>query len=170
MPSLPSLLRKMKKHRSPKKLSMKELELRGLEVVASVGVKQLTFRSAIKGTTGNIYRTSIRFNNVEFFKEPTKKATLTAVISSKTGKGIVYFAPVNIKRHNVMVVCKCPDSRFTWEKEDADVKALIGNWRRYTRVTPPSGRPERNPTHSPGICKHIMYLLKMLKRQDYIKE
>ena len=59
---------------------------------------------------------------------------------------------------------------FWWWNKKHDAHAG-SNFKQYVRKTPPppEGYPEKNPGKIPGVCKHIAYLVKELRRQEVIK-
>lgn len=58
------------------------------------------------------------------------------------------------------VRCQCKDFYFMWSYYDQKNKALVGTHKPYIRLT--DTYPERNPTHSPGLCKHLLVFIKKL--------
>ena len=69
--------------------------------------------------------------------------------------------------HPVSVNCDCQEFRFSWAEYNKKQKALIGGKvKPYTRKT--TTRPDRNPLHTPGVCKHIFALLKALESEGLL--
>lgn len=66
------------------------------------------------------------------------------------------------------VRCQCDDFRFMWSYYDKQNKALIGQVKPYVRKT--TTYPERNPTHVPGLCKHLLALIKMLSEGGILSD
>jgi hypothetical protein len=68
-----------------------------------------------------------------------------------------------------VLVKNCSDFRFFWEHPLFVKKSLIGQFRRYVRVVPPSGRPPKNPQGILGVCKHIWSFVNALKEAKLVK-
>jgi hypothetical protein len=105
MPTLPHILSTMKRFRDPKKLSFLNLELLQLDIAAAIGVKTLMFEAAIKGSTGNLYKTIIRFSNVKFTPERQTYKGKSAIVGD--AHSITFFEPINVRQHNMMTKCAC---------------------------------------------------------------
>lgn len=72
-------------------------------------------------------------------------------------------------KEKVNVNCGCDDYYFKYWWWNKKVKAHEGgNYAKYQRVTPDSGRPEVNPDHIPGVCKHLLFLYRELKRKKKV--
>lgn len=63
--------------------------------------------------------------------------------------------------------CSCPDFRHTFSWEDFDVNSLSGRRLQYLKT---GNRPERNPDHHAGICKHLGSLIHLLQSQTDVLE
>jgi len=88
--------------------------------------------------------------------------------SSKEGSGIQYYIQRPTVNDRIRTRCQCHDYYFMAEAWAKKEKALIGPYKPYVRVSPPSGRPEVNPTHAPIICKHLLSLIKKLMSDGLI--
>lgn len=142
-----------------------DVQVLGLRIEGWVGTKNLLFRAIMKGKSASSYITMIMFNGIEFVEKKDKDHTLPVAIDGK-----MYYAQVpDLWKNTIRFKDTCPDFRFRFEKELYDVGAMIGNWRRYTKV-PGSTRGPVNPDNRLGYCKHIFSLLTQLKRMGYIKE
>lgn len=63
--------------------------------------------------------------------------------------------------------CSCDDFYYTYWYYDKQNKALVGPaMKPYIRKT--TNRPERNPAHVPGMCKHLRTLVKKLSKEGII--
>lgn len=75
-------------------------------------------------------------------------------------------------KNKVLVRCGCSSYYYYywfWNKKN---KAHEGqSLKPYSRKTPsgPNGRPEVNPDHVPGLCKHLVFTIKELKRKRQLK-
>lgn len=138
--------------------SYPSLRLKKLETLASPGVNSLMYKSIIEGESDD-YLTYVQFFDLEYSDTKDKDFTEAETVAGK----LKYHKKPNVSVNPVTLKCSCTDFRFCFEKELSDNKALIGAWRRYTPVKPPSGRPPKNPRHVMGMCKHTHNLLKILK-------
>ena len=142
-----------------------------LETSPSPGTNTVRFKGIVHGKTGN-YITQVQFFNVDFAEEKDKEHS---ELVSVDGKPVFHMKP-RINTNPVFMKFSCDDFRFTWEYPAALKGALVGNWRRYTRKTPPiPHRPKnaknpnpigvdfKNPENFLGYCKHINSLLYVLR-------
>jgi len=70
-----------------------------------------------------------------------------------------------------LVRCQCSAYYYYYWFGNKKVKAHDGaNFKGYTRKTPPPpvGRAEKNPAGIPGMCKHLVFLAKELRRKRKI--
>jgi hypothetical protein len=160
----------MKRYRDPDRIYRTRLKILSLDVSAAPGVKMLQFQGVVQSETkrSDSYTATVRFFDVKF--SPEKMNTQHADIDVN-GKQLFYPIP-SIKRNPCQLKCDCQDFRFSFEKQNYDAGGLVGNWRRYKRVTPPAKRPPgaTNPNLQgkdfvnakpnggddvPGFCKHI---------------
>lgn len=76
--------------------------------------------------------------------------------------------PIQLGRNNVEVRCTCLDFYFTFSAWNTNDKALYGEPAEpYVRKT--TTRPERNPTHQSGMCKHILAVVKELRNERLVR-
>lgn len=141
------------------------LRLKKLESLASPGIKSFTYKGVIAGETDS-YTTIIQFFEVMYNSARSLVHTEPTTVAKKA----IYYAKPSIKNNKVSLKCSCPDFRFTWEKELYDSHSLIGNFRKYQRVVPDSGRPPRNPMHYVGLCKHVWGMLSSLRESKRITD
>lgn len=72
-----------------------------------------------------------------------------------------YIQQLKFSNARVQVRCTCMDFRMTWAYYNKENKALSGPaFPKYVRKT--TTRPERNPEHTPGLCKHVKTLVERL--------
>lgn len=91
-------------------------------------------------------------------------------IQDKKGGGLIYIEEPTVD-HNVQIRCSCPDFYFMWAYADKLQKSLTGPLKPYVRKTPPPpiGRAHRNPTKTPGLCKHLAALVSIMIKQGVLK-
>lgn len=134
--------------------------------VGSEITKSVSYKAVVSGETNN-YQINIQFFKVKYAEG--KKEGYSPVDAE--GEKLYYKIPT-IRSNPVHIKCSCPDFRFRFEKELYDAGGLVGNWRRYTRKTPPppKGYPYANPQHLLGFCKHVWSALDHLKSKGLVKE
>jgi hypothetical protein len=68
---------------------------------------------------------------------------------------------LSMKLNDVKIRCDCKDFYFTWWYYTNKYNSLSGApFKKYKRKT--DYYPERNPKHVPGMCKHLITLIKYL--------
>lgn len=139
------------------------LRMKRLDTLASPGIKSIMYKSVMEGETSD-YLTYVQFFELEYNAKKDKDFTEAEKVAGK----IMYHKKPSIAKNPVALKCSCTDFRFCFEKELFDNKGLIGNWRKYTPVAPPSGRPPKNPGHHVGTCKHSHNLVSVLKSNGRI--
>lgn len=185
--NLKDIKKDLKQYRSDKPRGYSDLKvidfkvskpLDAIDIKASVGVKQITYIGAVRSEMTNpespdhqdIYKVSVRFGDIVFHPEKMNKTDTAIIVNDKT-----YFYEVpSVGKNKVSLKCQCQNFRFDYEWQLYQDKALIGNWRRYKRLTPPAVRPANptnpnpighdfvNPDNYLGYCKHIHNFLKVL--------
>lgn len=73
----------------------------------------------------------------------------------------VYLEPLSMENNEVMVRCTCQDFRWRFAHWDRVDGSLFGREpRRYEAMFRPGSS---NPSESPGMCKHLMKMAKILR-------
>lgn len=120
------------------------------------GDSQLMIKAVCNGETDQ-YQTSILFEGVQFTGPQDPEAVRLDRL---------YIKPLT-SQMSVKVMCTCPDFGWTFSWHNANNKSLIGN------PPPPyksSGqRPRRNPSKTPGLCKHLVRLHDDLQAEQFIQ-
>lgn len=91
--------------------------------------------------------------------------------SKKEGRDINKDKP-KISKDRCLISCGCDNYYYMWWWGNKKVKAQEGRgFKPYVRKTPapPEGRPEVNPKNIPGMCKHLVFVMKELKRKRIIQ-
>jgi len=166
MPTFIEITNQMRKLRAPEKYP-------GYRVVdfktqASPGIKTVLYRGSVRGEESE-YATYMQFRNVEFSEEE-KTGFIPYEATDRTGGSKMSFYKIpELNRNPVALKCSCPDFRFFAEYPLYKAKSLIGQFRRYVRVSPPSGRPPKNPENILMYCKHIWSFANALKESELVK-
>lgn len=166
--TLSQIIRSMKKFRDPNKYPQAIIK----EFKAShwIGTNTCLYQCVADSLTkehSTKYALSFAFHGVEYFPTKTKATMLTTDVQSN-GKRYYYEPPI-IGSNPVEIRCQCPDFRHTFSWEDKAANAMVGKPKPYTRVSPPSGLPPRNPEHVLGLCKHAYSFAKYLRNSKLIQ-
>lgn len=144
-----------------------DVEGKLVDIIPNVSAKIITFRFRVKSVTNanEGYNTWLQVYNIEFSDHPLSSTSIK-ILEKETGKPL-YFERISLtdasRKNFVRVRCSCMDFRFRFAWEDKAVQALYGGRpARYTRK-PGSTRPEVNPKHIPGMCKHIYQAAKSIE-------
>lgn len=70
---------------------------------------------------------------------------------------------IPLTKDNARVFCDCMDFRFRFAHYNHKDDSLAGNPPPPYQRVPGSNRPEANPSHLPGMCKHLMRIVRFLK-------
>lgn len=108
--------------------------------------------------SGKKYDTVIVFNDVDYEKENTNRnITFTAVDGEE-----YHVLPINLRRHTVRVACNCLDFYWRFALWNFANGSLEGEKPKpYVKKT---NRPPVNPEHKPGICKHLIKTVQVLRQ------
>jgi len=119
------------------------------------GVKTLFVRGLAQNE-GAEYSPMILFREVDY----NAKSNIVHVYASD---GLPYeFGKVVLKENNVTLRCDCPDYLWRWHHTNAVDKSNYGRDRKKYVKIEGSTRPPVNPSELPGMCKHILKLVKVL--------
>lgn len=138
-----------------------------VDIIPNRVAKLITFRFRVKSVTkiSEGYNVWIQFYNVEFSDNPT--SSNCAKIIDKETKQPLYFEKISLTNNKmknyVRVRCSCADFKFRFAWEDKAAQALFGGPPAKYKRKPGSNRPEVNPEHIPGMCKHIWQCAKGLE-------
>lgn len=164
--TLSQIIRSMKTFRDPNKYP--PIRISGFSAKHWIGTKTILYQAIADSQTkqgASKYNVSMQFHDIEYSKERRPGMLATDPIDGQ----VWYFSPPIIGSNDVQIKCMCTDFRHTFSWEDKAAKALIGATKPYTPVSPPSGRPPRNPKHVLGLCKHLWSFAKYLKASNLIQ-
>lgn len=140
-----------------------EVNIQHIDIVPYLGTKMMHVRAISNGSTGQQYQQAIQFLNVVFNQTKTPENVEFIASDGKT----YYVMPVDLNNHNVKVRCNCLDfyHRFAhWNHAD---RSIVGRAPvPYQRKT--TTRPEVNPDHVPGMCKHLLKVVQDLQRRGIV--
>ena len=159
--TLNDMLKNTKKAFPKRFSSSKEANTRVSRMIITpfVGTKILSVRADVKGEAEpKTYKVIITFQDIEYSLE--QDADHWIRVKSSPGK-TVWMAPLTAN-NRVQVRCSCLDFYFTFGYWNWTVGSLYGRKPKpYVRKT--KTYPERNPTHTPGLCKHLVAVVNRIK-------
>lgn len=112
------------------------------------------------------YKLSLIFDKITSADMQDRSHTLRFV--DKDTDSLVRFLDLPTVQHNCRVRCQCADFYFMWQYYDKQNKALIGPHVPYVRLT--TTRPPVNPNEAPGLCKHLLQMVKFLMDNNIIQK
>lgn len=124
----------------------------------------LMVKSKVTNTNkGSAYETSVLLLNIEPSDESDSSAT--KVIGADGTD--YYFKPIDINKTDVQVSCPCMDFRYRFATWNFGKGTLLGpKPEPYVKKT--TTRPEANPSHSVGVCKHLVVTMDELQDKRLI--
>lgn len=140
-----------------------EVRVQKLDLIPYLGTQMLHVRAISVGSTGQQYQQAIQFLRVKF-----EQAKTTENVEFTGADGKQYFVtPINLNNHNVKVRCNCLDFYHRFAHYNHGDKSIVGRAPvPYQRKT--TTRPEVNPDHVPGMCKHLIKVVQQLQTQGII--
>jgi hypothetical protein len=135
-----------------------------LKTNPQVGVKSLLCIGEARGTS--LYPVYMVFYDVEYSDVKDQWHTVRVAPSTDVE---YWMKPIDGAKNPVRVYCGCTDFRFSYEYYNHKRNALFPAKKPtpYTRKT--TTRPEKNPEHLPGICKHLNEFAGLLHMRGIIK-
>lgn len=129
------------------------------KVITSQGTKVLTFGFTIKGSKADQhYNTWLSYLQVKMHPADSSESGHFLIHTKHGSFAVEQFDWI---KQPVKVRCSCRDFYFRFAAWNHQKGALFGRIPpKYVRKT--TTRPEVNPKHIPGICKHIQLAAKVL--------
>lgn len=118
----------------------------------------LVAKATVRGSGGNTYECTIQFEDVDYHPEGTNAASFVS------GDQEYQITPINRNSTDVKVTCKCLDFRYRFAHYNHTADALYGQAPDLYARVPGSNRGAANPTHTPGVCKHLIDLADTLEQ------
>jgi hypothetical protein len=142
-----------------------------MDIVPYVGTRVLDIKGAAqntnsqtKGQASSMHYPKIIFNNVEF-EESDQPSNVTFRASDGNEYHVV---PINLSQNTVRVYCDCLD--FKWRFQHYNVSdrsaAIPKSPKPYQSKT---DRGPVNPSKVPGVCKHLIALVDVLKKSALVR-
>jgi len=135
-----------------------------LELVISPGDKSLSINTKTRNTnSNNTYDTNMVFQGVQY----VEKGAPQAVNFTASDGQVYYIKPLQQANTQVQVGCGCLDFYWTFAAWNSADGSLLGAAPEpYAKKT---DRAPRNPTKTPGLCKHLDAVGEALKRQGLLR-
>jgi hypothetical protein len=139
-----------------------EVVVSNVQYMPYIGMKMLHVKS-ISASNGHQYQQALQFMRVAFEPEDTET---NATFQASDGEDY-HIQPLQLTGHNVKVRCNCLDFHYRFANYNAQDKSLVGK-------PPPlyqkkTNRPPVNPGQVPGMCKHLLKLVEMLRRYGVVQ-
>lgn len=140
-----------------------EVRVQRIDLIPYVGTQMLHVRAISAGSSGRQYQQAIQLLRVKF--EPAKTNENVEILATN-GK-TYYVQPIDLNNHNVKVRCNCLDFYHRFAHYNHGDKSIVGRAPvPYQRKT--TTRPEVNPDHVPGMCKHLIKVVERLRTQRIV--
>jgi hypothetical protein len=111
----------------------------------------------------NAYDSTIMFDGV-IFEDQDRPDNVSFMGPDKQEAHMV---PIQLAKNNAEVRCTCLDFYFTFSKWNQSDNSLYGEPPKP--YTPKTQRAPRNPTHRPGLCKHLLRVMQELKNERVVR-
>lgn len=141
-----------------------EITIANLSYVPYQGVKTLFVKGLAKNEMkGTEYKPMILFKNVIYHN--SKNQNWAEIVASNGRK--CFFEKLNLRKE-VVLRCGCNDFKWRFNFEDHRDRSLYGRVRRKyeAKINPGSS----NPLEIPGMCKHLMKLVRSLYHNGILEE
>lgn len=130
-----------------------EIHIEDLKITNMLGTKSKIFSSTIRSSTDlKAYHAVIAFYDVT---DPTKDLP-------------------SLSKNPCRVYCGCKSFYFYFSWEDMQNEALYGRhpkpYERKTHPGDPNYKPPVNPAEIPGVCKHLILLMRSLRDSGFVTE
>jgi len=144
-------------HTTKRQHATGEVQIHEMSWLPFIGMRTLLLRAlAINETSGTHYRPIILFKNVQYSNEGSD---LIDIVSSDNG--LKYRLKRLSEDRDVLLRCQCQDYAWRFIHWNALDKSNYGRDRKpYEAI---SNRGPINPTESPGMCKHLLRLMEVLR-------
>jgi hypothetical protein len=139
-----------------------EVVISNVQYMPYLGMKMLHVKS-LSTSNGNRYQQALQFNGVAFEDSDTDQ---NATFQASDGEDY-HVQPLDLNGHNVKVRCSCLDFHYRFANYNAQDKSLVG--RPPPQYQKKTNRPPVNPAQVPGMCKHLLKLVEMLRGYGLVK-
>ncbi len=131
--------------------STQPVEIETIRWTPYVGLKTLLVRGEARNEDRH-YNTIVLFRNVGYDGKGVRLHV----------EGIDYqFSPINLDLNDISIRCNCPDFNWRFNYFDSLDKSLYGRVR--SPYIPKTDKGPANPLEMPGMCKHLIKTVEVLK-------
>ena len=140
-----------------------EVNITNIQYIPYLGTKMLHIKSTTQ-SNGHNYHQSMQFMRVSF-----EKVNTASNVSFTGSDGQEYHVqPIILTNHNVKVRCNCLDFYYRFAAWNFSDNSIVGRAPiPYHRKT--TTRPEVNPDHVPGMCKHLLKVVDRMRSEGLIQ-
>lgn len=125
--------------------------------IPDVPKQELTINSRTRSArTGHVHVQRVILYNVNY-------AQLNTPNTVQVPGQQIAVTRIPLTKDTARVNCDCMDFRFRFANNNHNDDSLAGNPPPPYHRVPGSTRPEANPSHLPGMCKHLMRIIRHLK-------
>lgn len=124
-----------------------QVAVKHIELLPANG--KLIAKGIVRGSNGKEYQVGIQFDDVEYNPEQNG----VTFVSNEQEYTIM---PIKKLTADCKVTCNCLDFRWRFAQYNDAKQALLGPKPDLYAKRPNSKRGPANPTHSPGVCKHLL--------------
>lgn len=135
-----------------------EVRITSIKYIPAQGLNVLKVESTTASTNGNQHSQLINFRNANLHGN----SDTGVKVETPEGKEFT-MDPLKLNTTNVGVYCDCEDYMMRFAAFNIQNKCHLGPPPPpYTRKT--TTRPEANPSHVPGMCKHLLKVVDETQR------
>lgn len=141
-----------------------EVAILNMQFLPYVGMKMLQVRAACRSNQHN-YNPIIQFLNVTFDQVDTND---NITFTGQDGQDY-HVQPVTLDTSRVKVRCNCLDFYYRFAQTNSGDGSLVGRPPALYQRVPGSTRPPVNPQNVPGICRHLIKVVRRLQQQGFVR-
>lgn len=130
-----------------------------IEMIPQKG--KLLVKGQVRGSQNKIYDIIIQFLKVKY-NPPEDRDRVTFVSNEQT----YAIEPIATQQVDCKVRCTCLDFRFRFALDNHSDGSLYGSKPPAYHPKPGSNRGAANPTHTAGVCKHIITFVESLREAN----
>lgn len=127
----------------------------------NVPKNELTVDTRTKSRSGNVHTTRIIFYRVNYAQPGTPNTTQLPDMD-------VAVEPIKLNAETARVACDCMDFRFRFANHNHRDDSLAGEPPPAYQPVPGSNRGPANPAALPGLCKHLMAVVRDLRAKRIV--
>lgn len=138
----------------------KRVQVSDMKFIPAPNDSSLIIRCDTSGSLSN-YNTDVQFTAVDY-ADLSSEAAPPGYVEIEAVDGTVYYIRTVDWKSGCKVRCTCPDFRFMFSTWTEATDSLFGN--QFPFYKKKTNRPPKNPSKTPGACKHILAVFDRLKK------